>query len=182
MGTFYTYMWLREDGTPYYVGKGKGVRAFRRGAPYRERIITQDWLTEEQAFAAEKFLIAYYGRKDNGTGILRNLSDGGEGLSNPSEEVRAKQGATNKGRAWSESFCRKVSAAKKGKPTGTDYEKVADTLRKYNEDHPEVRSRCVAAMAESHKGKAVAQSTRDKIAASLRGKAPWNKGKKREEI
>jgi len=77
--TYYTYLWLREDGTPYYVGKGKGDRAFRKGSPSVERIILQEWPSESDAFAAEIFLIAFYGRKDNGTGILRNLSDGGEG-------------------------------------------------------------------------------------------------------
>src|ERR1700693_826234 len=77
---FYTYLWLREDGTPYYAGKGQGDRAFRKGCPPADRIIIQFWPSEEDAFAGEKFLIALYGRKDNGTGILRNMTDGGEGM------------------------------------------------------------------------------------------------------
>lgn len=80
--TFYTYMWLREDGTPYYVGKGMGNRAFRKsrkGCPPRDRILIQEWSTEEEAYEAEKLLISIYGRKNNGTGILRNNTDGGAG-------------------------------------------------------------------------------------------------------
>lgn len=86
--TFYTYLWLRDDGSPYYVGKGRGERAFRRGAPPPERIIVQDWPSEELAFEGEKLLIAYYGRIDLGTGCLRNLSDGGDG---PAGAVRSKE-------------------------------------------------------------------------------------------
>lgn len=79
--TFYTYLWLREDGTPYYVGKGQTDRAYRKGSPSPDRIIVQDWPSETDALEGEKFLIACYGRKDNGTGILRNRTDGGEGIS-----------------------------------------------------------------------------------------------------
>jgi hypothetical protein len=76
---FYTYLWLREDGTPYYVGKGSGQRAWRIGCPPHDRILVQFYPDETSAFAAEIFLIAFYGRKDLGTGCLRNMTDGGEG-------------------------------------------------------------------------------------------------------
>src|ERR1039458_5206653 len=80
---FYTYLWLWENGTPYYVGKGSGNRSHnpnghRVRKPSDDRIIVQRFECEEDAYFAEKFLIALYGRTDNGTGCLSNLTDGGE--------------------------------------------------------------------------------------------------------
>lgn len=84
MTQFYTYQWLREDGTPYYVGKGKGRRAFVRhrggNPPSKERIQIRLLPDEQSAFVFERFLIALHGRKINDTGILRNLTVGGEGV------------------------------------------------------------------------------------------------------
>ncbi len=91
--TWYSYLWLREHdgtfpaGTPYYAGKGKVHRGFRklshRFSPPKDKnhILVQQWESEGEAFEAEKFLILFYGRIDNGTGCLRNLTDGGEGTS-----------------------------------------------------------------------------------------------------
>jgi hypothetical protein len=78
---FYTYLWLREDGTPYYVGKGKGRRAFRQGSPPQERIVVHPAESEDDAFETEIALIWYYGRKDLGMGILYNFTNGGDGQS-----------------------------------------------------------------------------------------------------
>ena len=114
---FYTYLWLREDGTPYYVGKGHGKRAFvnhRKGnrlKPPRDKtlILVQYFESEEDAFFAEMFLIAAYGRKKNNTGCLGNLTEGGE---NPPKQ----DGNTfRRGTKASEETRKKQSEAKKGK-------------------------------------------------------------------
>jgi hypothetical protein len=87
MNDYYVYMYLREDGTPYYVGKGKANRAYDKHGPTfqvppRERInIVLQNLTEKQAFSNEIDFIAWYGRLDINTGILENRTHGGEGSS-----------------------------------------------------------------------------------------------------
>lgn len=103
---YYTYAYLREDGTPYYIGKGKGDRAYRKvGKPCatpkdKSKIIQlKTNLTEEEAFNHERYMIFILGRKDLGTGILLNKSDGGEGRSGyvPTEELKRKQSEKMKG-------------------------------------------------------------------------------------
>jgi hypothetical protein len=96
---FYVYTYLREDSTPYYVGKGSGERAFKKWGkgikPPKDPsriVIVEDNLDEQTAFDLERKLIAEYGRKDLGTGILYNMTDGGEGSS----------GHKTRGWTWSE--------------------------------------------------------------------------------
>ena len=82
---YYTYAYLREDGTPYYIGKGKGNRIndyhtkFLKVPPKERRIFLKQKLTEEEAFNHEMYMISILGRKDLGTGILINRSAGGAG-------------------------------------------------------------------------------------------------------
>lgn len=107
---FYVYAYLRKDGTPYYIGKGKGNRLLsshnRRNSrsikpPSEDRIfILQDNLSESESFFWEKFFIRMFRRKDNDleNGVLRNLTDGGEGTSGRivSEQTRKKCSNSNK--------------------------------------------------------------------------------------
>lgn len=116
---FYTYLYLREDGSPYYVGKGTGNRAFishrrHRSPQDRTRIKIQRWEDESIAFAFERYLIDFWGRKDLGTGCLHNMTDGGEGRGNPSENVRQvmrANGRVNGRRAVEKGYLARARAA-----------------------------------------------------------------------
>ena len=121
---YYVYEYLREDGTPYYIGKGRRHRAFTKQGhnvplpPDRNRIqIVKDNLTNNEAMALEIELIAKYGRKDIGTGILRNMTNGGEGSSGRtySQETIEKIRKSNCGKVQSEETKQKRAESLCGK-------------------------------------------------------------------
>ena len=143
---YYVYAYKRKiasmhgpAGSIYYIGKGKNNRARDNHRhisvpkdPKRIVMIEKN-LTEEAAFSREKSLIAKYGRINNGTGCLRNLTDGGEGTSGykfteeqctqrsiiskrwqASPEYRAKRSIISKAQATPEARARHSAIMKAG--------------------------------------------------------------------
>ena len=166
---YYTYAYLREDRTPYYIGKGQTDRIYKRNGrrtkPPKDRsriIFLKQNLTEEEAFKHEIYMIAVFGRKDLGTGILHNRTNGGDGCSGlvMSEETKRKISESTKGRLsplkgknHSEEAKQKISQANKGK-------KMPEEAKKK--------------ISESQKGKFLSEEHKKKIGEESKKK--WKNG------
>jgi len=137
MNNYYTYAYLREDGTPYYIGKGRGKRANSNvnrkiSIPSKNKILyLKQNLKEEEAFRHEKYMISIFGRKDLGTGILRNLTDGGEGASGAvrSEEFKENLRKINTGKKLSKEHIDKLRLANIGEKNPNFGKKASKSTR-----------------------------------------------------
>jgi hypothetical protein len=121
------YQHIREDKEEiFYIGIGKTEkRAYStearnrhwksivKNTAYRVEIL-QIGISWEDACALEKQLIEKLGRSDLGTGALVNMTSGGEGIQNLSEESREKISKTSTGRRKSEECKLKLSLKTRG--------------------------------------------------------------------
>lgn len=167
--------------TPYYIGKGKNNRineGHNVALPIKERrVMIAENLSEQDAFNLEIELIAKYGRKDLGTGILRNQTDGGDGASGNthSEESLKKMRAQAKKRenkkkqeGWKypKSARNAISEMQKGVPKPKEW--VDNVAAALNNRSKEEKTDWKAKISAANKGRK--RSAADSLAKSLRQK------------
>lgn len=175
---YYVYAYLRLNGTPYYIGKGKGRRAYENHRINNKGVYTpkdksrivflEKNLTNIGALAIERRFIRWYGRKDLGAGILLNRTDGGEGGENISADSRNKISKANLGKILKEETKQKISNSKKGKVTSKETrEKISNTKKGIGFPHLEETCKKISM---SKKGKPMSEEHKEKIRQSRLGK------------
>lgn len=131
----YVYRHIRIDkNQPFYIGISKGNDSVNSRAnsdtgrnviwnrivskTLWEAEIVMENLTWKEAQAKEIEFIKLYGRLNNKTGILANMTDGGEGGSGVvvSEETRKKLSKQSKGRVISKETREKMASKLRGRP------------------------------------------------------------------
>jgi hypothetical protein len=186
----YLYRHIRLDiNQPFYVGIGsddffrRATEITRRNTywnnivestAYEVEIILQD-LTWEEACKKEKEFIALYGRKDLKKGFLVNHTDGGEGLHNPSEDVRSRKRLSMLGKNSGDKngmkkleARTKLSKSRKGKYTGSN-SPVARPVECYDLEGNYLT--CYSTIIEAERFTGVANPNISKVCKGLRKKA-----------
>jgi hypothetical protein len=169
----YVYRHIRLDkNEPFYIGIGSGIKGIYKRAynkngrnifwkriknktDYRVEILFDD-LTWEEACEKEKEFIALYGRRNINTGILCNMTDGGEG---------------SLGCIVSSETRKKLSYGKKGikKPPRSEEHKINLSISRTGVKrgpHNEETKRKIGLV---HKGKIIPHEMRIRISESLTG-------------
>lgn len=137
----YVYCHFRNDTDEvFYVGKGQKRRAYskQRRNPYWNNIVNKAQgfrveivahnLTEKEALNYERVLISALREQHPDT--LCNLTDGGDGVYNPSAETRQKQRDAKLGKKLSEEHKQKISLGGKNRVvTDVTRNKIAAKLQ-----------------------------------------------------
>jgi hypothetical protein len=143
------YQHRRKDNNKvFYVGIGKHEkRAFdkyRRSKLWKDFVKNHDYSIEithkdiiwEEAASIEKYLIAFYGRRDLGLGSLINITDGGDsGILNHTKEVIEKMRKAKVGKKLSEHHKKKISEAGKGRIV-SENTKILLSVKKLQDKNP----------------------------------------------
>jgi len=137
---YYCYIYKRANGNPFYVGKGTLKRALAFSAhttAWVKNIVAKDGKDniavelipandENNAFELEKINIKVLRQYFT----LCNLTDGGDGCFNPSEETRKKMSEAHKGIIFSEETKQKMSKVQKGKIISEETKQKMSEARK----------------------------------------------------
>ena len=143
------YQHIRKDTKqPFYIGIGKTIaRAKSKHSrnDYWKNIVEKYGydieilhidLTWEKCCDIEKKYIKQYGRVDIGTGILSNMTDGGDGNNNYSPEVIEKIASKKRGISLTKEHRQKISNnnGKKGKPNlwGKHTKETIEIIREHS--------------------------------------------------
>lgn len=176
LNRFYVYAYLREDLTPFYIGKGTGNRInqthrhtyVKPPEDRSRRVFICKNMLHEDALSLEKLVIKCYGRKDLGTGILRNLTDGGEGASGLviPQHLRDATSKLHKGRKRPPETGPKISKSKIGFKFTEESKAKMSAAQKGRKLSPER----IKQMSDSNKGKTLSEEHKAKIGESNKGK------------
>lgn len=201
MSQFYTYLHCKQNGDPFYVGKGCDGRShdFNKGRNKHHKhiiakhgkenieVIVLPSLSEDHSLEEERILIRFFGRQDIGMGCLVNMTDGGEGMSGniPSEETRAKLRG-NKSRTGLKDPPERVaqkSAYMKGNDFALGFKHSVETRKKVSNGLkgnknslgvcPSLETRRKIAATSTGRTHTVSEEARGKISASAMGNKKW---------